>query len=402
MLLAGIYEQQAKLGAGTKAIQAARDTWRPIVDQTDVTADQLLSYIQLLLRYVAPQDIVKGDEKNAETLKQVFADDARLRIDALEKLLAKEPRAETTFVPMALRMKLLSLQGESPAALQLLNEFVDRKQPEAKTDADRARLYLQAGNLCGSVKEFKAAEDWYRRVEEIAPTSYVLVAQSLLQQDKPDEAVKRCLQAAAAKPSPETALVLAQVLSSGKKVDPELDRQALRVIHEALDDDRGNVDLLMSTAVLRVTRNENDEAIRLFRRVVELQPNHVLALNNLATMLSEQQDSMSEAQQFIERAIASAGRDPSLLDTLGTILLRSQQFKPAIAALEEAVAGTATDPRYYFHLAAAYDGDNRTADAQRALQTAIKLGLDRAILTSGDRELLASLKQDLLTANYQD
>jgi Flp pilus assembly protein TadD len=97
-----------------------------------------------------------------------------------------------------------------------------------------------------------------------------------------------------------------------------------------------------------------------------------------------------------------SGRQPALLDTLGTILVRSHQYKPAIVALEEAVAGTATDPRYYFHLAAAYDGVNRSADAQRALQTAIELGLDKAILTSGDRELLASLKHELVTVNYQE
>jgi len=128
----------------------------------------------------------------------------------------------------------------------------------------------------------------------------------------------------------------------------------------------------------------------------------VLALNNLATMLAERQDQLGDARQFIERAISVSGRPPALLDTLGTILVRSHQYKPAVAALEEAVAGTANDPRYYFHLAAAYDGDGRSTDAQRALQTAIELGLDKAILTSGDRELLASLKHDLLTANFQE
>jgi tetratricopeptide (TPR) repeat protein len=286
--------------------------------------------------------------------------------------------------------------------LKLLSDFVDQKLEQTKSDADRGKLFLQAGNLCASVGKYQAAETWYRRLEEIAPNSYILVAQSLLQQGKANDAVKTCLQATGGSPSAAAATALAQILSSGKTVDSDLDRQASRAIDQALDADRGNIDLLLSTAVLRITRNESDEAIRLFRRVVEIQPNHVLALNNLATMLAERQDQLSDAKKYIERAISASGRQPALLDTLGTILLRSHQYKPAIAALEEAVAGTASDPRYYFHLAAAYDGDKRASEAQRALRTAMELGLDQAILTSGDRELLASLKHELLTANDRD
>jgi Flp pilus assembly protein TadD len=223
-----------------------------------------------------------------------------------------------------------------------------------------------------------------------------------VQQGNADEAINVCLQQSLGSPSPEAATVIAQILSTGKSVSPENDRKALRAIDEALDADRGNIDLLMSTAVLRIKREDDDDAIRLFRRVVELQPNHVLALNNLATMLAERQDQLDDAKMYVERAISASGRQPALLDTLGTILVRAQQPEPAIAALEEAVAGAVTDPRYYFHLAAAYDGGGRTADAQRALQTASELGLDQAILTSGDRELLASLKQELVSANVQE
>jgi Tfp pilus assembly protein PilF len=228
----------------------------------------------------------------------------------------------------------------------------------------------------------------------------------LVEQQKPQDAVRLCLQVIGEKPNSAGATAIAQFMtqlyadsSRATKVDPELKQRALRAIDDALDADRGNLNLLMSSAVLQATLNENTEAIRLFRRVVEIEPRQSLALNNLATLLSEQPDKLEEAQEFVQRAIATSGRQPALLDTLGTILLRAKKFKPAIEALEEAVAGSANDPRYYFHLAAAYDGDGQTAMAEEKLKIALELGLEKTILTSGDRALLASLKKQTLTQN---
>ena len=149
--------------------------------------------------------------------------------------------------------------------------------------------------------------------------------------------------------------------------------------------------LLVSLAVRNVTENKNDEAIELFRRVLKLRPNDTLTLNNLATLLSEKPSQLGEARKYVEQAMGIAGRNPVLLDTLGTIMVRSGEHQQAVQTLEEAVAGTASDPRYYFHLAVAYQRSGNASKAHEALETARKCGLDRAILTSGDRELLASL-----------
>jgi Flp pilus assembly protein TadD len=153
----------------------------------------------------------------------------------------------------------------------------------------------------------------------------------------------------------------------------------------------------MSVAVERITHDDNDRAIDLFQRVLELEPNNTLALNNLATLLAERPNELGQAQKYAERAITVAGRSPALLDTLGTIFIRTSEFDRAVATLEEAVAGTTTDPRYYFHLAVAYQRSRRATDARTALETAKKRGLDRAILTAGDRDLLGTLEQSLTT-----
>jgi tetratricopeptide (TPR) repeat protein len=319
----------------------------------------------------------------------------------LERSLANERSNDRAFLPIAYRVRLSVTDNCRAEGLQLLNDYADKQLAAAASDGDRAKLFLQAGNLCSIVAEHQAAERWYRRLMEIAPNSYVLVARSLLQQNRASDAVDVCLQATKGKTTAEVATVLAQILAEGD-ANRELDRRVRPIIDSALTSDGGNVNLLMSVAVQRIAQDDNDEAIRLFRRVVEIEPNHVLALNNLATMLADRPDQLNEARKYVERALAVAPRSPALLDTLGTILVRSQQYERAVAVLEEAVAGATSDPRYYFHLAAAYEKSGRESEAQKALATALRQGLDKSILTSGDRELLASLKHELLTASYSE
>jgi Flp pilus assembly protein TadD len=170
------------------------------------------------------------------------------------------------------------------------------------------------------------------------------------------------------------------------------------VIASALQTHGDNLELLTSVAVQKVTEGDETEAIRLFRRVIEIDPNHTVALNNLATLLAERRNQLQEAREYIERAIENAGRRPALLDTLGTIMIRAGEPQQAVAALEEAVAGVVTDPRYYFHLAVAYQRLGRDSEAKQALEISRQQGLERAILTSGDRELLTSLETELVTA----
>jgi Flp pilus assembly protein TadD len=170
------------------------------------------------------------------------------------------------------------------------------------------------------------------------------------------------------------------------------------VITSALQTHGDNLELLTSVAVQKVTEGDQSEAIRLFRRVIEIDPNHTVALNNLATLLAEQGSQLNEAREHIERAIKIAGRSPALLDTLGTILIRAGEPKLAVDALEEAVAGVVSDPRYHFHLAVAYKRLGRDLDAKRELEISRQRGLEQAILTSGDRELLTSLEAEIVTA----
>jgi predicted Zn-dependent protease len=128
---------------------------------------------------------------------------------------------------------------------------------------------------------------------------------------------------------------------------------------------------------------------------VKLDPQNSLALNNLATLLAEKPNRRAEALKMIQQAIQLAGRQPSLLDTEGTIHLKMGQADQAVASLEEATAGGVVDARYYLHLAAAYRLAQRDADARQMLKEARAFGLEKFLLTQDDRNLLEELNTAL-------
>src|SRR5690606_14786219 len=124
-----------------------------------------------------------------------------------------------------------------------------------------------------------------------------------------------CLGLSADGLSPEVAQTLAAILTTPNE-EAVLDYpEAEAALQAAIDKYPRNVTLLQADAIRRASRGDYDAAIDAFRRVIALDPQNSLALNNLATLLAEQPNHREEALQLIEQAIQFSGRQPSLLDT---------------------------------------------------------------------------------------
>ncbi|MEM7479122.1 MAG: tetratricopeptide repeat protein, partial [Planctomycetota bacterium] len=87
-----------------------------------------------------------------------------------------------------------------------------------------------------------------------------------------------------------------------------------------------------------MTNGNRDKAINNFRIALEKQPNHPIALNNLAFLLVEDESKQEEALEMIETAISAAVRpNPSLLDTKGAVQMKMGKFTAAISSFQEAI-----------------------------------------------------------------
>jgi Flp pilus assembly protein TadD len=159
--------------------------------------------------------------------------------------------------------------------------------------------------------------------------------------------------------------------------------------------------LLTAEATLRVIQGKTDKSLGLFEEIVKRNDRDPLALNNLATMLAEVDGRRDEALRHIEKALAIVGREPSLLDTKGTILLFDGKAEAAAENLEAAAREADADPRYRFHLALAYQALNRIEDANTEFQRALARNLEKQILTAKELELLAQLRSQLASSEIQ-
>ncbi len=411
-------------------LQAAREQLQRLADRPQAPVNYVVEYTDFWTRQI-PKSPQRDPEMNQADWDKVLAEWKQVQGVLVEggkqRIVVVQNLAEDVLSKLAERAKpdrgsaegvksqrdlfneaillvgsLARLQvatGDVEGAARGVDEFVKQMQSFIEPEPGKAQAYLAIGNLYSGLGRHADAEAWYRRLREIVPESYALLVRELAAQNRINDAVDICLEATPAdQTSPEVAAMLAQLVSLSPQ-DQEIERRVTPVLSAALKSHGDNVELLQAMAVLKVTRNEDDAAIKDFQRVVELAPKNALALNNLATLLAERPNQRSVALEMVNRALEVSGREPALLDTLGTIQLRSGEYGQAVASLEEAVAGGGGDARYYFHLAAAYRHVNRLDKAQHSLERAQDLGLSKSILTSGDQQLLQELEKTLEAAS---
>jgi Flp pilus assembly protein TadD len=387
LMLAQILEQEANLSDDDTLLLAARDQLQKIVDGKQPTLEQQSLFIDYLLR-----NADKVDNKTD------FLDSAAKQLEKLRQAVDSDNIGNKA-LEAALSAQLSKARGNSVEADQVVEAFVAEFTPNESVNNPVPQL-LTIGNLYSTVGNHAAAEKVYRQIYKLVPNAYVLVAQSLLNQDKRHDAAQLCLDLGS-ELRPEVAQTLASILTTPEGATALEFPEAEAALDAAIEKHPKNTGLLQANAIRLASRGDYDAAIDVFRRVVELDPRNSLMLNNLATLLAEKPEWREESLQIVQQAIQYAGRQPSLLDTEGTILLKLGRADEAIVSLEEATAGGIADARYYLHLAAAYQLAGRDDDAAKMFDEALGFGLEKFLLTGDDRkfqEELSSLKDKLASA----
>lgn len=127
-------------------------------------------------------------------------------------------------------------------------------------------------------------------------------------------------------------------------------------------------------AALYAARQEHDKAIERYRRIVDLAPDDVLALNNLAYALAEHGGAAQEALPLAQRAYRASKQAPLVTDTLGWVYHRLGDNLTAAAYLEDALRALPLHPDVLIHAATVHAALNDLPRARAELLTASKLG----------------------------
>jgi Tfp pilus assembly protein PilF len=147
-------------------------------------------------------------------------------------------------------------------------------------------------------------------------------------------------------------------------------------------------------AELEDSRGHDAEAMRIYRQILQRNPQHVLALNNLAFMLAVTQGDTAEALALVNAAIDQAGPVGPLLDTRAVIYLKASRTDLALKDLQQAVL---LDSSWlsYFHLAQAHFQARDRFNARKFLAKATELGLKADALHRLELEAYRQLTREL-------
>ncbi len=409
--LLGLSDGTERLTAGKKVSPQDKRT-RAVILAAQKDKQSRREAIRLLKELFAKQPPTAEDQFFLAQLYEAVDDwiNARLWLGKLAPGQADNPAFLEHYARALLR------HGELDEAKRQV-ELLKKREPRSFRSAELSARLLAA---LGQTEEAARALREYARGEGARPE----LAAAVLEQLKQTEAAGELYEALAKQPGPpEKALPLAGYLGRRGKVREALDlceavwketrtpeavaQTCLVVLHAGSDDaQRGRVAgwlegaarkhpdrpvLLAYQADLSNLRGRYGEAARFYEKLLERAPQGVGTLNNLAWLLALHEGKTAAALDLIGRAIELEGAAPAyLLDTRGTIYLKSGATDRALNDLQKAVAEAPTATRY-FHLARAHFQARDRRAATRALERARGMGLTPDRLHPLERPAYAEL-----------
>jgi cellulose synthase operon protein C len=304
----------------------------------------------------------------------------------LSSLGALEP---SSFRTTELKARVLHLRDKDQDAVALVQKYLAQPGNEIATAA--------AANLLERIGQAEAAEKLYRTLaaRPNTPANMLALAQFLGRQGRIKDAIDLCEVVRATNPSENATEAAARILFVAK-LDPDQADRVERWLKEEAARSPEKTSIKFAMANLHILCGRYDEAEAVYRALSERgdRASGSLALNNLAWLLALHTQRASEALAFINRAIASEGPRPELLDTRAVVYLASGQPQSAIADLNEAIVN-APRPEFYFHLAQAYFQLNDRKNAFDNMEKAKTAGLRVETLDPVERTAYKQLAADL-------
>ncbi len=195
------------------------------------------------------------------------------------------------------------------------------------------------------------------------------LANYLARQGRITDAVDLCLDLVSKSPEKAGEALLSAVGAVCQPQAPSADRERVeKLVRQHLDQENNQPHLATAMGTLYESQARYDEAIKAYRQAVELDPNDIVALNNIALLLSHQ-GNPQQALTFVQHALSVAGPRPDLLDSQGTVRLALGDNDGAIADFSSAVADKPSATRW-LHLAIAQLRAHHTEDAGKSFDRA--------------------------------
>lgn len=245
--------------------------------------------------------------------------------------------------------------------------------------SDEARFAL--GQIAQVRQRTQEAIDWFQSVPP-GPRymdAQLLAAQLIAREHGVDSALEYLGQLPLEEPDERIrrSMLMAELLS-----ETERHEQAQELLNAALNDYPDEPQLLYARAMLAEKLGRLDLLEQDLKRMLELDPDSVQALNALGYTLADRTDRHTEALDYIERALELRPDDPAILDSMGWVLYRLNRFEESIDYLQRAAEGLPGDPEVAAHLGEVLWVSGKQEQAKRIWQEAHERHPDHDVLNA--------------------
>jgi Flp pilus assembly protein TadD len=133
-----------------------------------------------------------------------------------------------------------------------------------------------------------------------------------------------------------------------------------------------DINSLIQVGLLLEGIGRRDQARPVYEQILRIQPDHFVALNNLANMKAEEGVDLDQALTMAQRARQKAPDFHEISDTLGLIYIRKSLSEEAARIFSDLVQQEPTNPKFHLHYAMALlqkgDKPRAKSELQKASQ----------------------------------
>jgi tetratricopeptide (TPR) repeat protein len=180
-------------------------------------------------------------------------------------------------------------------------------------------------------------------------------------------------------------IVVNTLLNSKNPAAPEISK---KILQNAIAVNSDSSDLISELAKIMHSSGNSGQAAGLYKKLLQLEPDNLYAINNLAWIMCEDQGNLLQALELAEKGLQIAPDYLDLLDTRGMAYFRLGKFDKAVSdfsvCAQKYPDNMPSAAVSYFHLGRAFAALAKKEEAMRYINTAIKLNQKNGGLSAND------------------
>jgi tetratricopeptide (TPR) repeat protein len=402
-----LYKARYLLAEGTApAIMQSQEILQRIVEERPKASDAWALLAEIAVRLKQPSKavdiILRGlvhQPKDRALLMQKAMLEARnlpsIAIPTLKSLLELDPN--DVYVALRLYETYLAAGEPGKAVVLLKTRLASCSNASDERKINIALIVALYKN--GDKTEAQAKLD---SLFKLSPndSDLLLVQAQLLKEDRLWEQLTQKIAEWYRNHPNDTDAILTIARNLAANEDNEAKKVAEGALRTILQNDSKCTEAIRLLAVLLQTTGRSEEAAKLYQRVLELQPDDLVAINNLAWILCEEQKKYEQALVLVDRGLEKAQDSyVDLIDTRGMIYQRLGQYDKAVQDFTRCLnlypEGTPAMTTSHLHLAKALINLGQKDKSIEILKRTLKLNGDFGGLSSADLAEVKNLLKEL-------